>query len=646
VLRRAATVFTAAAARHGALFILNDDPQLAVEVDADGVHVGQEDMRPEAARAVVGGDRIVGWSTHNEVEVDAAVAADCDYFAIGPVHATPTKQGRPPIGLDPVRHAAAVAGDRPWFVTGDMGPATAGDVLAAGGRRLVVVRALTQAADPARATAELVALLRRSSPGRVSVASASFDQLQRGLIERLQATTPEDEATTIIVCPSLSFPVPELRKITGIRFYEERLLCFTLLLRNPELQIIFPTSVPVDPAIVDYYLSWLPDPAHARARLHLVPVGDPTPSSLTDKLLARPDIVDAIRRRVDNPGHALLLPFNVTRSEGLLAEQLGVPIYGSRPDLVDLGSKSGAREVAREAGVAVFEGAGDLWSLAELEREIRRIFEVRAQATAVVAKLNHGFSGQGNVIIERGQVRSPLSDTPAVFCADEESWETYAPKVAAEGAIVEELARGRGIVSPSVQLRILPGGRCETISTHDQVLGGPDDQVYLGCRFPARSDYRGVIAELGLRVARVLARRGVLGSFGIDFVVTGDGVFLSEINLRLGGTTHPLLMAREITGGTYDTDSGELLVRGEPRVYQASDNLKSLAYVGLRPADAIAAVAAAGLAYDPATATGVTLHLLGALTEHGKCGALCIARSHEEADELSERLTATLDARA
>lgn len=162
-IRAAAATFRAAADRHGALFILNDDPELAVEVDADGVHVGQDDMAPEQARAVVGAQRIVGWSTHSAAEVDAALAADCDYFAVGPVHATPTKQGRPEVGLGPVRHAAAVAGDRPWFITGAMSPATAGEVIAAGGRRLVVVRALTDAADPAAVARELSGLLRSAA---------------------------------------------------------------------------------------------------------------------------------------------------------------------------------------------------------------------------------------------------------------------------------------------------------------------------------------------------------------------------------------------------------------------------------------------------------------------------------------------------
>lgn len=160
-LRAAAAVFRDAADRHGALFVLNDDPALAADVHADGVHVGQEDAPPAEARMVVGADRLVGRSTHCVDQIDRALVEDCDYFSVGPVHATPTKEGRPPIGLGPLRHAAAVAGDRPWFVTGGMAPDTAGAVLATGARRLVAVRAITEAPDPATAAAALAEVLRR-----------------------------------------------------------------------------------------------------------------------------------------------------------------------------------------------------------------------------------------------------------------------------------------------------------------------------------------------------------------------------------------------------------------------------------------------------------------------------------------------------
>ena len=138
----------------GALFVLNDRPDLVDAAGADGVHVGQDDVPVSEARAVVGPDRIVGLSTHTEAQADAADAAGVDYFAVGPVHATPTKEGRPAIGLDPIRHAAATAAT-PWFAIGGIDETNVHEVLEAGARRIVVVRAIAEAGDPARATRTL-----------------------------------------------------------------------------------------------------------------------------------------------------------------------------------------------------------------------------------------------------------------------------------------------------------------------------------------------------------------------------------------------------------------------------------------------------------------------------------------------------------
>jgi thiamine-phosphate pyrophosphorylase len=131
----------------GALFLLNDRPDLAAACGADGVHVGQDDMPVARARAVVGPDAIVGLSTHSIQQAQTGAAGGADYIAVGPVHATPTKEGRPAIGLEPVRYAAAHV-DLPWFAIGGIGPGTVDEVVAAGARRAVVVRALAEASDP------------------------------------------------------------------------------------------------------------------------------------------------------------------------------------------------------------------------------------------------------------------------------------------------------------------------------------------------------------------------------------------------------------------------------------------------------------------------------------------------------------------
>jgi thiamine-phosphate pyrophosphorylase len=157
VLRHAETA-RACCAEAGALFVLNDRPDLVAAAGADGVHVGQDDTPVGDARAAVGGDRIVGLSTHSVAQADAAGAVDVDYFAVGPVHATPTKEGRPAIGLGPVAHAARTA-TRPWFAIGGLDADTMPAVLDAGARRIVVVRAIAEAADPGAATRTLRRLL-------------------------------------------------------------------------------------------------------------------------------------------------------------------------------------------------------------------------------------------------------------------------------------------------------------------------------------------------------------------------------------------------------------------------------------------------------------------------------------------------------
>jgi thiamine-phosphate pyrophosphorylase len=146
--------FADVCARHGALFILNDRPDLALDAGADGVHVGQDYVSVAEARAAVGPNRLVGLSTHSPAQIDAANTAGVDYIGVGPVHATPTKPGRPAVGLDLVRYAATHA-DTPFFAIGGIDRQNVDAVRAAGAEGIAVVRALTEADDPERAAAEL-----------------------------------------------------------------------------------------------------------------------------------------------------------------------------------------------------------------------------------------------------------------------------------------------------------------------------------------------------------------------------------------------------------------------------------------------------------------------------------------------------------
>jgi thiamine-phosphate pyrophosphorylase len=165
-LVRAAAVFRRLCDEHGALFWLNDRPDLVEACGADGVHVGQDDMSAAEARAAVGADRLVGLSTHSPEQLDRALASgEADQLSVGPVWKTPTKEGRPAAGLDYVRHAASVAGERPWFAIGGIDLDNVREVIAAGASRVVVVRAIRDAADPRAAAAGLREALEETPVG-------------------------------------------------------------------------------------------------------------------------------------------------------------------------------------------------------------------------------------------------------------------------------------------------------------------------------------------------------------------------------------------------------------------------------------------------------------------------------------------------
>lgn len=153
-IERSAQTFRRLCDTYSALFIVNDDPYLAQSCDADGVHVGQDDVAAAKAREILGPEAIVGLSTHSEEQLAASAEQPVDYVSVGPVWETPTKAGRPGVGLGLVEHAAAGA-PHPFFAIGGIDPGNAAEVVAAGARRLGVVRAIRDADDPAAVAEEL-----------------------------------------------------------------------------------------------------------------------------------------------------------------------------------------------------------------------------------------------------------------------------------------------------------------------------------------------------------------------------------------------------------------------------------------------------------------------------------------------------------
>jgi PGM1 C-terminal domain/ATP-grasp domain len=481
-----------------------------------------------------------------------------------------------------------------------------------------------------------------------STPETSFEDLQRQFIARnAHRSALAPDAGTVIVLPSLSLSQDDLGRLTGIAHYEERLLFLLLALRQPEVRIIYLSSVPIDAAIIDYYLRLLPDPGDARARLSVVAAGDTSARPLTAKLLDRPDLLRRLQSLAREADNVWILPFNVTELERSFATRLQTPIYGPSPELALLGSKSGSRRVAKAAGVPVPDGVEDLRSLAALDRAATKLRRRRAGPCSLIVKLDDSFSGLGNATVDLAASPASIAGSPTSFSAGGESWSGFADKIARRGAVVEERLRQPGMTFPSVLGEIAPGGTFTVLATHDQVLGGPSGQVYVGCRFPAASGYRDAIQDSAEQVAKSLAAAGAIGVFGIDFMVVpsddGDRAFLGEINLRLGGTTHPLGVTALATGGRYDRSSGHLLVGGRPRSYVATDNYRSDRLVGMTPAGVVELVDRGGLAFRPGDTSGVVLHLLGAVEQLGKLGFTCVAESAEEAASLYRRTLAALE---
>ncbi|MEZ4219751.1 MAG: peptide ligase PGM1-related protein [Polyangiaceae bacterium] len=494
-----------------------------------------------------------------------------------------------------------------------------------------------------------------------------FTLLQRTLVDRWLALHQiESEPRDVVVVPSLSLDGFQLSAIPGITHYEERMLFTMGLLRNPRARLVYVTSQPLHPAMLDYYLALIGGipTAHARSRLTIMSCYDTSPRPLTEKILERPRLMRRIRDSID-PDRAHLTVFTVSDRERSLAVRLGIPLYGVDPSLLHLGTKTGSRRVFRAAGVPMAPGAEDLHSEGEVAEAIANLWEEDPKLQRFVVKLNQGFSGEGNAILPVGdellaaapgkaghaaRVDAVLAALPQLrFMGPTETWPRFRDALGELGGVVEAFLEGSDKRSPSVQLRINPRGDLQAMSTHDQLLGGLDGQLYLGCRFPADDAYRRQIQKDALAVGEVLRDRGCVGRVAVDFVTVkapaGDWRhYAIEINLRMTGTTHPIMTLKLLNDGVYDEESGLYITRrGEPRFYVSTDNLMKPHYRGLLPDDVLDIAAVQDVHYQPWNETGVVFHLLGAVSQFGKIGLTAIGSSPEQAEQYYDAAEQALD---
>jgi hypothetical protein len=470
-----------------------------------------------------------------------------------------------------------------------------------------------------------------------------------------------DSDSDILVVPSLSLDPDELVKVEGNIHYEERLLFSLIRLWNPRTRLIYVTSQPLSPIAIDYYLQLLPGIpfSHARERLLLFSTYDYSLQPLTKKILDRPRLLARIKQAL-RPDRSFMICYNSTYLERDLALNLDVPLYALDPDLLYWGTKAGSRQIFAECGISHPDGSELVYTDRDLATVTADLWERQPYLERIVIKLNEGFSGEGNAILDLRKLDHPHIHTERVrviydalpqlnFQAKNETWAKFQTKIGQLGAIAEAFIEGEGKQSPSVQGRITPNGEVEILSTHDQILGGPDGQIFLGCQFPAEAGYRLQLQELGLAIGQNLAAKGAMERFGVDFIaVPKDNgkwdLYAIEINLRKGGTTHPFMTLKFLTNGLYKLEDGLFYSQqGKPKYYVASDNLQHSQYRGLLPNDLMDIIAYHRLHFDSSTETGTVFHLMGCLSEFGKLGLTSIGNSLAEARQIYQRVEDVLN---
>ncbi|MFE6972784.1 peptide ligase PGM1-related protein [Streptomyces sp. NPDC057682] len=468
---------------------------------------------------------------------------------------------------------------------------------------------------------------------------------------------------------------PELlERLTGATYFPERLLGPALVgtvgrAGGHLMYVTAPSMIDVTEQ-VDYYLGLLGGGVRAtgaesmrrmRGLVTITPIDDDSTRWLSTKVLdpVNPQAAEVRRRLRDftalhrAAGSDVRLSY-FEPSEPLenLARELGIP--GNQPAAahIPLGTKHSSREIFAAAGVPVPRGTGVCYDLHTLAEAIARLAADGVRELVLKLDSSAFGGGLGNALLTldphiaapdgEGTAERVVRALPGAALMDPKlSWHEYVTLMKETGVIAEEMIAGEPLLSPSFQGRLTEHGTVRAVSTHDQVLAG-NAQSYQGCAFPADAAYRSQLVAHGLRVGEVLRERGLgRGGFGVDFLATRAGagwrLLGCEINLRETATKHPFTMAAALLG-TAPTDDGRFVVDGTEYVYEASDVLMDPRYKGLRPSQLIAAVTGSPIGYDPVRRTGVVLHMMSAVTEYGKFGAVSIARDRAEASSLMAEL--------
>lgn len=473
--------------------------------------------------------------------------------------------------------------------------------------------------------------------------AADFAALQTKLGSVLAMNRPDSgQEHVLLVLPSFSIGETVLSHYgPRVPALEHRYLNAALMLSGIQsCHMIYACSRPPAPEVIDAYFAMMPPArqADARSRFSVLAIPDQSYRPVATKLAEDPRTLETLRRMIGGRP-AFIEPWNVTENEVALALALDIPINGCDPALRPLGYKSAGRKLMREAGVPIPYGVEDVHDIAAVLAAIGTIRQAKPRCAGVVIKHDDSVAGDGNAVIR-------FADGEAAWRAKIAGLPDWYVNDLAKGGIVEELVAGSEFASPSLQADVQPGRTVRILATHEQVLGGEDGQVYMGCRFPANPSYAPELARYGEAIGHRLAAEGFLGRYSVDYAVARDDggpwrVHALEMNLRKGGTTHPYAALRHLAPGHYDAGSGRWIgTNGASRFYVSTDNMVDPVWTELDPVRLLAAFERGGLLFDQRTGAGIVPHMLACLAIDGRFGVTAIAATPVEAQALFDRARA------
>ena len=452
--------------------------------------------------------------------------------------------------------------------------------------------------------------------------------------------------TTYLVVPSISVDHEEIQFIQrALVDYEHRLLWLINRAENGR-RVVFVSALPTSRAATSQLLACAAACSHGNVALETICLEDTSPLPLADKILARQDWLKRLQHTVQSDDkNVVLVPFMGTDREFHLGEILGIPVAATPFELNYLGTKSGSRKVCRKAGLIVPEGFEDIEDEKQIIEAADGLWFKGPERRRLVVKINEGISGFGNGVLSL-PFKDPRELSPSTrrvllrealehlsFQTSLQEYDFFMTRLKKIGGVVEEFLEGKKKTSPSGQGFLHPDGVVELLSTHEQILTGPDGMVYDGALFPAIQ--KSAIGRDTIKVGEILRDEGAVAYYGVDFLMVDGKRYALEINLRQGGTTHLRAQAMLSTGATFDARSGDFLDElGRKMFYAGTDGLKDSRLKTLPIYLLLEHFDETGLKFRRSRGEGVLFHLLDSVNRSGAVGFTAVSATRAGAKKL------------